>query len=303
MRIFAVFSMADDPCLSKIDSMMFSEQTLLEIFISDIRSKDAFQDQNGEFKDIGEWEGVYLRSDGSMRQVSWSNFKQAFFADGGSLRFEFLPQKVEKLDAAWNYLWGTLQLSSLPKSLETISLSHNCLQGTLDFQCSPQKVSMIFLDYNEFSGKVDLTCLPEYLEYLFLSKNELSGSIDVEKLPESMQELLLDHNQFSGTVSFKCLPDMRVLNLTHNELNGELDLLHLPDSMEEIGLQENKFSGTAQIRSDMPSITLLFIHDNDIEAVMDEKGDVIGKAGSERGEIEWGDTIPEELSVALGALV
>ena len=287
---------------SRIHPMNMSDQSLLELLVSSINSKDIFLDMHGEFLDIHEWKGLNFHKNGEVRRIEWSHGNgKAYFESGGSISFKWLPQKVEHVNLSNNKFHGTLRFKELPISLTYIAVCGNKLRSDLDLQNIPEDLSIVAIDDNCISGSIDLTRMPDALEYLNASKNTLNGEISLANLPDDLEELHLSENALHGSLSFRNLPDIRVLDLHGNNFSGELDLSCLPESIEEINLRENGFLGTARIHTgNLPNLALLFVHDNDLNSVMDQNGCVFVQNGKWQGFPEEEPDDLESLQMALG---
>ena len=61
----------DEPSspLGKVDFSSLTQQTLMEMVISEVQDSEAVKDSDGMFLDIVQWEGVGLDANGDVKEV------------------------------------------------------------------------------------------------------------------------------------------------------------------------------------------------------------------------------------------
>ena len=265
---FSVLALTADASLGKIDYASLSQQNLMELLIEnmDDAAKEEFQDDNGEFFDCCEWDGVECEND-EVIEIDWSGRFEENFA----LQFQFLPPTVENFEGDASSLKGTLECGALPKSMKSLSLSECCNEGTLDLPRLPPAFKSLEVDMNALGGSLDLKGLPDSVEYLGLSNNLFEGSVDLTELPASLTELNILGNRLSGALNFQSLPASFVaLVASNNQFTGTADLLAVPNTMRSIQLDSNKLSGVAKVK--LFGDLTIDLRDNDIEKCIDAAG-------------------------------
>ena len=58
MQIIAFLQVADIPRAGRVDFASMTDQTVMELLVSDIHNLSSLQNTLGEFRDIVSWEGV-----------------------------------------------------------------------------------------------------------------------------------------------------------------------------------------------------------------------------------------------------
>ena len=236
-----------DPALGRLDFESLSDQALMEIVFDGLvpETKKYFQDENGEFLDVCEWDGIICNEDGDVETIAYESMEMngsvsfehlpknvtqliithngyGMDAITGTLETRLLPRKLTEFDVNGNALTGTVDLSQLPSTMVIFGLSINSFEGPLDFTALPTDLRQLFLNNNRFSGNVILTKLPASLTQLYLQINDLSGDIVLENIPATMCKIDLSFNSFGPVLSFRgeTGPDFR-FEATHNELAGK----------------------------------------------------------------------------------
>ena len=184
-------------------------------------AKGAFHNSQGIFREVGEWPGIQINSDGKVSKFLLPNYF-SFYRRGSRIHFDCIPETTQEVNFDGNAFLGTLATATLPFNLEILRA-----------------------DYNQLSSTLDLSSLPPKMQVLCLSFNKLTGSVNLTNLSENLKELSLMSNAFSGGVDFTALPRcMEYLLLKLNSLNGSVDLMHIPASMQMLDISWNQFVGT-----------------------------------------------------------
>ena len=218
-------------------------------------TKKAFQDENGDYKEIAEWEGVTSSADGDVHEIEWQDSTISVECMNGTFDSHYLPRTLKRLNLEKVKCQCTLNFAALPDYLMSFRIAECSFVGSVDlgvFPASSVDIEIRGSTWNDsparFTGTVDLTRLPPDLEILSLRYTLLSGTIDLEHLNTKLEWLLLTYSAFSGSVTFNNLPaTLSRLDLNNNALSGEIDLYGVPDTLEEINIAGNYFSGVLDL--------------------------------------------------------
>ena len=199
----------DIPSCGRVDASSLSEQTRMELLVSDIKYLSIIQSIPGEFLDIKYWRGLDITDDNVTKIVF--NQRENFISED-----DFIVGPGGRIDLHW-----------LPSKLAWLDLNDMCLEGTIETADLPRDLTFVDLDRNLFEGTFYMKGLPEKIEQMFIGANKLSGSLHLEHLP----------------------PKAVVFNAQRNRFEGTLDFGHLPECIETLNLSDNKFSGTINLRT------------------------------------------------------
>ena len=230
-----------DPSLGRVDSSLFSDQTLMEMLVYgfDDETKKLYQDSEGMYLDICEWSCITCGDDERVIEI---------YIDSGNisgsldLRYVLPKVKVLKIGSSGRRgkLTGSIDLSQLPEDMEVMRLNENQLTGEIDLTHLPSGMRTLFLQNNNLTGEIDLTQLPERMRCLYLGYNQLTGEIDLTLLPDEMKYLFLQINQLTGSLVIQRVPPrMKIIDLRRNRLNdiGVVDSqVHANIKLEESGV-------------------------------------------------------------------
>ena len=241
----AVFPLAVNPHLGRVDKSVFSDQSLMEMLIDgfDEGTKQRYKDDEGMYLDVCEWDCV--ECDDSERVVEICEIGDV----SGSLQLCYIPPKVQIFD-----------------------MSRKELTGSIDITQISDDIKQLYLHGNHLTGSVDLTKLPESSTDVYLQNNQCSGSINLTKLPASMNDLDLSHNQFSGSIDLTRLPQrICTLRLSVNRLSGSVCLSKLPEKIFNIAIDENAFTGSFIAKNLPPNLGIIYANKNQFseKAVID----------------------------------
>ena len=198
MRAFQLF-FSVDPSLGRVDYSSMSDQALMEMLIEgfDDETKKEYQDTDGMYRDVCEWQSFQCDEDHRVIEVSIASCYVI-----GSLELCYVPPKMKLLNISpWNgkgELTGSADLTHLPEGMESLSLNNNTLTGEIDLTSLPDGMIHLYLCNNYFTGEIDLTQLPHRMTTLFLNNNQLSGSLVIKNLPPKMGLIDLQVNQFNA---------------------------------------------------------------------------------------------------------
>ena len=225
---------ADDEHLSRLDPTLLSDQALLEIFVSSFKNISEFQDENGNFLDIAEWENVDMGAqDGHDTTVAYFTYPVADEQPnlGGSLNLVFLPPTLEGLYIVSCDLTGTIETADLPRGLLELNVCLNKLEGSFSIEKLPSTLEILIISGNQLCGSLRIGALPRPMRTIQAIQNMFVGEIDLRSLPPGLQRIEIDNNKFSGSVIVGPLPE--TLNIVKIGMNGALtmDMPHLPASL------------------------------------------------------------------------
>ena len=209
--------------LARADYASLSDQTLLELMISDLEMNSRFKDENGAYISAQEWDG--LTFDGTcdntlytdLIEIWWCN---SFTISGGTIHLKWIPSKVRTFCVLRNELQGTVETNLLPRSLWFFKIMSNDFCGEFDISGLPREIGKIFIGWNSFKGSLNIPALPDTVVQFSAGFNQFSGSIDLRFLPENMAFLLLNNNL----------------------LSGRFNVIRMPGKMRSMGLNDNLFS-------------------------------------------------------------
>ena len=169
-RVFLFFTMiavfALDDHLSRADFFAMPQQTLMEMMIEDIPEKNRYQDNDGGYRDIEDWDGLQFTSDGKVRMIQWRDYMGSNFPAGGTIYLKWLPKTVDEFAVTGSNLEGTVDLAIIPEVMKRLYLQRNLLSGTIDLTCLPDSMTTLILHGNQFTGTISLTKLPPKMLYL-----------------------------------------------------------------------------------------------------------------------------------------
>ena len=276
--------------LSRIDTDGLSQQTCMELVIADFDElpKSLFQDANGEFLDITEWDFIKCDADGNVTDIYMNPTSYDLHLQNGSdtpkmkINFNWLPRTVLCIDAGAYAvcLSGTFETFLLPPNLKIMVIPSQNFSGTVDFTKLPNTLTYLDFYENEFESSVNLSHLPNAIEVLSLRLNSFFGSVALDNLPRSLVELGLANwpgnpawHLLWGTLAAKSLPEkMENIDLSVNAFEGSLVLSDFPAAIENIELQNNKFSGEISLQNLRNSLQLLNLSNNKLSGNVNFEG-------------------------------
>mmetsp|Transcript_6312 Transcript_6312/g.9574 ORF Transcript_6312/g.9574 Transcript_6312/m.9574 type:complete len:215 (-) Transcript_6312:33-677(-) len=189
-----IFVLTIDPALGKIDKVLLSQQTLMELFsegITNIQLTYRYEGSN----EIDNWKGLVFSANGDIIQLLVD-----FLQLEGSINLQWLPSTIQLVRMCGNRLSGTLDLENLPDSLAELHLFTNRFVGSISLMKLPPEFQWLNVNDNNLSGSLDLTQLPNTLQCLYLSMNGFVGMTDFSKLPESLNVLSIQFTGLEGEI-------------------------------------------------------------------------------------------------------
>ena len=275
-----------DHSLGRLDYALLSDQALMEMLFDGMEPgyKQAFQDANGNYKDICEWGVPNWSKDGRMVKISLVSM---FFTQK-QFPFACIPPLVTDFGVYDCRISGTLDASVLPIELEVINVGRNSLHGTLDFKALPRSLTFIVITANSFSGSCVLADLPDALTHFYAGFNKFTGEISFNALPECLEEIYLHSNNLRGSISIEKIPEtLLVINIGDNAFTGDFQMLSSPRNIKQIQITGNRWSGTIVFSQDSGPMPFSLISDP-ATAVLDDNGnphsweqEILGKHSSE----------------------
>ena len=234
-----------DPSLGRIDYSLLSDQALMEILFDGMRTRNetALRDENGNFKDIFEWEGIKCIGDSVSKITMYGKL-----VSDKQFPFDFIPPRVTVFEGGFANLHGTLDPSVLPMHLIKFIVHYNKLRGSVNIGSFPEKLQDIGMSNNHFSGSLDLSSLPASIIKFEASGNNFSGEVSLNDLPPAIKELWISANALSGSISITNLPEtITDIHLEENALEGDFRLLEIPPNLHFLNFWENKWDGVGTI--------------------------------------------------------
>ena len=140
MRAFQLF-LSVDLSLGRVDYSLFSDQTLMEMFIDgfDDKSKKRYQDDEGIYLDVCEWTRIKCDEEKSVVEIAMD-----CHSIRGSLALLYVPPKVN--------------------GISNNSFTRGELNGSVDLTHLPDRMEFFDLHNNQLTGEIDLTRLPDSME-------------------------------------------------------------------------------------------------------------------------------------------
>ena len=246
-----VFTMcADHSKASKVSSMNYPQQMLMEMLIAHVRDQSDFRTSGwfgrSGFLGITKWPGVTCDRAKNVLRIEWSHKNI-----GGHLKLAHLPSTLEVLRAIHCAFIGTLDLGNL-HSVQELSVPHNSFTGEICLIDLPQSLRTLNVQGNMLSGSLDFTQLPPRLRVLSFSNNKFSGSVNITKLPQELEGLHMAHNDLFGTLSFEHVPDtLRIFDAQFNHFEGTVFMPYISPLMQKCMLGSNNFASEA-VLGDLP---------------------------------------------------
>ena len=262
---------AVDSALGRLDYESLPDQALMEMLIDGMNegAKAEFQDGNGNFLDINDWDGIICLPRDQVREI---NFSTKVFSNK-CFPFELIPAKVDGFEASDTNMHGTLDTSVLPHDLQLFDVCINFLHGTINLKGFPRGLQDIHIDDNDFSGSLVLSDLPDSLLSFHAGSNQFSGEISLNSLPRRMHILSLHQNLLTGSLHVQNLPEfMEEISLSINSFTGEFCLRSFPKTLRDVDMTCNALNAKAVLtKASGPMHFALQI--DGITSVVDENGE------------------------------
>ena len=155
-------------CLHRADVSSLTDQTLFELVFAEVEDKKSFFDGSGECLELPEIKGVELDDEKCVVSIRLHQLGL-----GGTLRPQWLPQRLDRIDLFGNKSAGVIECARLPPVLRYASFGSNRLGGTLDLPSLPRQIVCFGASENEISGQLDFRNVPASLCLLYASSNKL----------------------------------------------------------------------------------------------------------------------------------
>ena len=273
-----LLTLVDPSALGRLDYLSMSQQALMECLVAQLNenSLQTFRDENKNFKDISEWDGVKCDDEGDVVQIEWSNAGRHGLE--GSIDFQWIPPTVQNLELQAHRfepsLIGSLDVRVLPRSLQVLRIyiyqSHPVGEITISgsFSDLPESMETLYALGCTLHMPLCLFGIPQRLHKIHIIYHEF-GNIDLRCDSTALTNLTLTNGSKQGTVSFLASPPMLAsLDLTENRLVGSVSFQGLPDCLEGISLGENSFHGTI-VFEDLPSsLRFIQLHTTKFEKII-----------------------------------
>ena len=213
LQIINYFAFAD--ACGRFDTTSLPLQTKMELLVSDFTDSQAFQEKDGEFRDIATWPGLTFTEGGAISEINWEfDVFEAIMDDnyrpdinvGGSIDFRFLPDGVETVEIISFELSGTVTTSLLPDTIHFFDINDNRLAGEFDATRLPPAIIHLSVHRNDFEGEFRIDALPDTLERLDISENRFSGGLDLTQITAPIVYFYAEKNNFSGILNASKLP-------------------------------------------------------------------------------------------------
>ena len=209
-----------DSQLGRVDYSLLSDQALMEMLIEEISdaAKKKYQDKDGMYIDVCDWERIKCDADGNVIKV------YDIEADG-TISLSYIPPKVWSFQMFMRGVHGTLETSALQPSLKVLKIAQNKFHGTVNFATLPPNMVKLGVYKNAFTGSVNLESLPDSLTHLWIFRNKFSGTLCLKKLP----------------------PKFKYFEISDNAFSGDFHLQNVPATLEALYAHENQFNAIAVV--------------------------------------------------------
>ena len=272
-------SQTADICAGRVNLSTMSDQTRMELLLSDItaKSKAFSQNDEGDYKPVCDWDGVECDDDGNVTAIRWDDMYQDYtYLPNltGTLHLEFLPEFVLVFllqnDGTDSVAEGTLNTAKLPVNLDIFTLRGQKFDGSVDLTIFPHKIREIDLAWNKFTGEINLEKLPPQIEAIHLSGNLFHGTVNLMELPAGLRSLELERNKLIGTLNLQALPaGLEILRMDDNVFSGSVDLSNLPRGLRFLNIAANKLSGVVRLDALPEGMEILWMTYNAFEGEVD----------------------------------
>ena len=140
--IHTVLVVTIDSQLGRLDPMLLSQQSRMEIFFDGVENKNSFTDINDNYIEVEYWKGILFNGDGDVAVLDF-DLEHEFDENklSGTLNFAYLPEAVTQMIFVHNHLEGNLDAKDLPKNLEVLSVTMNSFSGTVNSESSANSYS------------------------------------------------------------------------------------------------------------------------------------------------------------------
>ena len=132
----------------------------MELLIGGFKETLRYQilTDDGDFKDVCDWEGVQCNSAGYVTKVVMVSYASP--ENGETLNLVYMPPLVTTFSFAMVDACGSLDTQALPAGLVILSVSQTeRMSGPIETAYVPRGITELDLYGNAFDGELDLTVL------------------------------------------------------------------------------------------------------------------------------------------------
>lgn len=169
--------------IGRFDAQSMSDQTLLELFVSEFKHRQRFVDNEGEFKDIADIRGIQCSPEGHITVLDFGGHSPPF---DGVLNFCYFPPQLRKARLWENRLTGEFVAARIPSSTTVLFLGRNMLKGSIAIADLSDSMVYLSVFQNLLSGTLCFDSLPKNLIALDVSDNKLFGSLDLTGITKEL---------------------------------------------------------------------------------------------------------------------
>jgi hypothetical protein len=165
------------------------------------------------------------------------------------------------------------ELASL-SNLRDLRLSNNTLTVHVpSILFAMPSLDIMLLDWNLLSGPLPFDSILSPLRYLVASHNQLNGILNGFQHVGTLEWLDLSDNRFSGALPSSLPSELFVLELSQNRLTGVVPAWRSV-SVRRVGLGFNELYARAPLSIDLPTVSLVDLSDNPVQARALQAGSV-----------------------------
>ena len=245
----------------------------MELLIGDLKETLQYKilTDDGDFKDVCDWEGVQCNSAGNVTKVEMASYASP--ECGETLNLAFMPPHVTFFSFSMNSVRGTLDTQSLPAGLRILRVTQTLLMsGSIETKHLPRGLTELDLELNAFDGELDLNALPPALVLLNVLFNKFTGSVNMKKLPATLSSLFIGGNQFFGGLDFSSLAEsIEDIDVCNNRFSGSFVLTNVPPRLRWIDASNcRSIIGVAVVAKSFAG--QVWLRESGVTAVTDENG-------------------------------
>ena len=220
-------STVDSAGIGRINADDLPEQSLMELFVEDVRYKYRICSKDDSFLPIEEWPILEFHDNGSIDRI---NFGRVITE--GAVRFAYLPRNVTNFTASSMELDQSLDTADLPLSLKHLIVFDNWIHGSFRIANLPENMQTIRIDGNFFKGSLQIEALPSSIIEFNASFNKFSGYLELKRLPSRLESIEFDHNNFCGSILMWNVPDsLQYISFANNSFHTDSACLEMHDKL------------------------------------------------------------------------
>jgi len=213
---FILLCSADIQPVGRVDYSLLSDQSLLELFIANVDTRNSFRNTEGDYLDIHDWDGVTLRDDNVFAIDFFRRFGE------GTLNFEAIPTTARKVSIRVASCTGTVPWEKLSDEIRYWSLFDSPFEGTVDLTVLPRQLITFEVVMTNFSGTLDFGQLPQGLVMLQLSRNKFTGRADLRPIQKPICGITDAHYDLSWNLGTPTESMGFGINLSCNGFEGDV---------------------------------------------------------------------------------